>query len=274
VESNPGTGTVVVPEGRGAGTGSAEDKVSEECGRILPQVERVVWSTGQLLFSELWSTGHLSADIVVGGQDGDAGVSASEFQYTCSCSLPTRFLKTRMCRKQRFLLTVSPCFIAPMIPIPPELVILVTAAACHGAVAGVLASPSLQLGGDTCMAVEFKSAGLCQVQLDPPANFLSTPLGAVLRFTINAMFGQRSTTPAQQSTTTAPPSLPPVLPPTIIALQAQKDSGCSTLSTSAAGALGNGPIHPSTNPASFRSLLDSHRSVVAMFTSATYQRAG
>jgi hypothetical protein len=51
------------------------------------------------------------------------------------------------------------------------------------------------------------------VQLDLPANFLSTPLRAVLRFTINAMFGQRSTTPAQQPTTTAPPSLI-LLPPT------------------------------------------------------------
>ena len=88
------------------------------------------------------------------------------------------------------------------------------------------------------------------------------------------MFGQRSTTPAQQPITTAPPSSSsssllqsifnrstgPALAP---------DSGYSTPSTSTAGALGNGPIHPSTNPASFRSLLGSHRAVVAMFTSAT-----
>ena len=74
VESDPGTGTVLVLVlgGRGAAV-----KVSEECGRTLPQVERAVWSTGQLLFSELWSTGHLSADIVVGGEDGGRIVSAS-----------------------------------------------------------------------------------------------------------------------------------------------------------------------------------------------------
>lgn len=123
VESDPGTGTVVVPEGRDAG--SADDKLSEECGRILPQVERVVWSTGQLLFSELWSTGHLSADIVVGGEDGDAGVSASAFHRFNSDihvhAAPTRFLKAQMCRKPRFPLTVFPYFIASMIPIPLEL---------------------------------------------------------------------------------------------------------------------------------------------------------
>src|SRR6266702_2288871 len=42
-------------------------------------------------------------------------------------------------------------------------------------------------------------------------------------------------------------------------------SGYSTPSTSTVA----GAIHVSTNPASFRSLLDSHRTVVAMFTSAT-----
>jgi thiol-disulfide isomerase/thioredoxin len=41
------------------------------------------------------------------------------------------------------------------------------------------------------------------------------------------------------------------------------------LTSAAAGALGNDPIHPSTNPASFHSLLGSHRAVVAMFTFAT-----
>ena len=51
------------------------------------------------------------------------------------------------------------------------------------------------------------------------------------------------------------------------------DSGYSTPSTSAASAGAalsvSGPIHPSTNPSSFRSLLSTHRGVVAMFTSAT-----
>jgi hypothetical protein len=67
VESDPGTGgTLLVLVVRDA---DSADRVSEECGRTLSQVERAVWSTGQLLFSELWSTGHLSADIVVGGED-------------------------------------------------------------------------------------------------------------------------------------------------------------------------------------------------------------
>ena len=44
-----------------------------------------------------------------------------------------------------------------------------------------------------------------------------------------------------------------------------QDSGYSTPSSSAVA----GPIHVSTNLASFRSLLESHRAVVAMFTSAT-----
>jgi hypothetical protein len=47
-ESDPGTLFVLV--GRDA---DSDDKVSEECGRILSQVERVVWSTGQLLPRDL-----------------------------------------------------------------------------------------------------------------------------------------------------------------------------------------------------------------------------
>jgi thiol-disulfide isomerase/thioredoxin len=115
---------------------------------------------------------------------------------------------------------------------------------------------------------------------DLPADFLSTPLGAALRPTIDAMFGQRSTTtttttppvqPQQPTTTTAPPSSSSLLQAiSNRATGPPPDSGYSTPSTSAAaGALGNGPIHPSTNPASFHSLLGSHRAIVAMFTSAT-----
>ena len=44
-----------------------------------------------------------------------------------------------------------------------------------------------------------------------------------------------------------------------------RDSGYSTPSSSTVA----GAIHVSTNPASFRSLLESHRAVVAMFTSAS-----
>jgi thiol-disulfide isomerase/thioredoxin len=49
------------------------------------------------------------------------------------------------------------------------------------------------------------------------------------------------------------------------------DSGYGTPSTSGAAAAlsSSSPLHPSTNPSSFRSLLSTHRAVVAMFTSAT-----
>ena len=69
---------------------------------------------------------------------------------------------------------------------------------------------------------------ICAIIL--PADILSTPLGAALRPTIDAMFGQRSTTPAQQPITTAPPSSilhpppppPPSYSPSPIALQARR----------------------------------------------------
>ncbi|KAI0300183.1 PUL domain-containing protein [Russula brevipes] len=112
---------------------------------------------------------------------------------------------------------------------------------------------------------------------DLPSDFLSTPLGAALRPTIDAMFGPETpptTAPAQQLLPPAPTS--PLAPSTGASSLLQSisdratapDSGYSTRSTSAAGALAS-PIHASTNPASFRSLLGSHRAVVAMFTSAT-----
>ena len=71
-----------------------------------------------------------------------------------------------------------------------------------------------------------------------------------------------------------PPAAPPgqqpnpALAPSLlqgVADRATPAAGYSTPSTSTVA----GAIHVSTNPASFRSLLDSHRAVVAMFTSAT-----
>jgi len=95
---------------------------------------------------------------------------------------------------------------------------------------------------------------------DLPSDFLSTPFGAALRPTIDAMFRRPTgltppTGPAQQS---------PLLQGVADRATAL-NSGYSTPSTSTIA----GAIHVSTNPASFRSLLDSHRAVVAMFTSAT-----
>jgi thiol-disulfide isomerase/thioredoxin len=100
------------------------------------------------------------------------------------------------------------------------------------------------------------------------------------------MFG-RPTGPTGLTTTTTPPTQAqqPTTTPSTSLLQsisnratgsplaasgAAPDSGYSTPSTSAAAALSaSGPIHPSTNPSSFRSLLSTHRAVIAMFTSAT-----
>jgi len=101
---------------------------------------------------------------------------------------------------------------------------------------------------------------------DLPSDFLSTPFGAALRPTIDAMFRRPTglTPPAaagQQPSSTPASSLLQGVADRATA----RDSGYSTPSSSAVA----GAIHVSTNPASFRSLLESHRAVVAMFTSAT-----
>lgn len=105
---------------------------------------------------------------------------------------------------------------------------------------------------------------------DLPSDFLSTPFGAALRPTIDSMF--------RCPTGLTPPAVPgqqpnpgPASSPLLQAVAdratagAALDSGYSTPSTSTVA----GAIHVSTNPASFRSLLEAHRAVVAMFTSAT-----
>jgi len=67
VESNSGTGAALLLVLVSCDADS-DGKVSEECGRILFQVERVVWSIGQPLSSDLWSTGHLLADMAGGSR--------------------------------------------------------------------------------------------------------------------------------------------------------------------------------------------------------------
>ena len=92
------------------------------------------------------------------------------------------------------------------------------------------------------------------------------------------MFGRNSTPPiAQHPTTTAGSPSAPSLLQAVSARATAPDSGYGTPSpapsTNTTLSSGNPTtttaIHPSTNPASFRSLLGSHRAVVAMFTSAT-----
>ncbi|KAH9980190.1 PPPDE putative peptidase domain-containing protein [Lactifluus volemus] len=104
-----------------------------------------------------------------------------------------------------------------------------------------------------------------------PSDFLSTPFGAALRPTIDAMFNppgpplEQPYQPSSDRTTNTTANTPA---PTSL------DSGYSSSSSATPSTRGAtmtiaDPIHISTNPASFRNLLDSHRAVVAMFTSAT-----
>src|SRR6267154_293324 len=101
------------------------------------------------------------------------------------------------------------------------------------------------------------------------------------------MFGRPTGSTSPGTTTTPPTQLQqPITTPSTSLLQSVSnratgsplavsapapDSGYGTPSTSGAAAAlsSSSPLHPSTNPASFRSLLGTHRAVVAMFTSAT-----
>ncbi|KAG2123341.1 PPPDE putative peptidase domain-containing protein [Suillus cothurnatus] len=126
---------------------------------------------------------------------------------------------------------------------------------------------------------------------DLPSDFLSTPFGAALRPTIDAMFRGRAST----GVLTPPP--PSDIPMTIDSPNPALAS--SVLQAVAAGATSNSsgapsssrnylptpaptspptpiqssslttPVHIATNPSSFHNVLHTHRAVVAFFTSAT-----
>ena len=112
---------------------------------------------------------------------------------------------------------------------------------------------------------------------DLPSDFLSTPLGAALRPTIDSMFGPLPAMPAavQQGQPAMTPPGPSLLQSISDRVTGVPDSGYSSPgpSTNAQAAATPSPltgaIHALTNPASFRALLSSHRAVVAKFTSAT-----
>jgi desumoylating isopeptidase 1 len=121
---------------------------------------------------------------------------------------------------------------------------------------------------------------------DLPADFLSTPFGAALRPTIDAMFrrpvpgGTPVPTPAPQAAINASPN--PQLASSLLQAFANRatqpsPSPSTTPSQSRPSYQANGhpststvsaPIHACTNPASFNSLLATHRAVAAFFTSA------
>ncbi|THH06707.1 hypothetical protein EW146_g9529 [Bondarzewia mesenterica] len=110
---------------------------------------------------------------------------------------------------------------------------------------------------------------------DLPTDFLSTPFGAALRPTIDAMYRRPAApvpamTPPSAQTAEANPQLASALLQAIAERAASgapiaSGSGTGTPSTSTVTA----PIHVSTNLASFHSTLESHRAVVAFFTSST-----
>ncbi|KAI0248568.1 PPPDE putative peptidase domain-containing protein [Lactifluus subvellereus] len=111
---------------------------------------------------------------------------------------------------------------------------------------------------------------------DLPADFLSTPFGAALRPTIDAMFSPPTGSGSTQPTTSY--SLPQAASnrttnaaAAATARALASDSGYSSNSTPTPTPSNPNPnpIHVSTDPASFRRLLGAHRAVVAMFTSAT-----
>ncbi|KAL6301955.1 DUF862-domain-containing protein [Sparassis latifolia] len=118
---------------------------------------------------------------------------------------------------------------------------------------------------------------------DLPSDFLSTPFGAALRPTIDAMFrrptpGVVATPPTLQSSpvaTSAPISASPDPALTASLLQAVASQALSQTMSSAIPAPAQAtstltaPVHMCSNPSSMHSLLRSHRAVVAFFTSKT-----
>ncbi|KAK7056967.1 hypothetical protein VNI00_002685 [Paramarasmius palmivorus] len=111
---------------------------------------------------------------------------------------------------------------------------------------------------------------------DLPTDFLSTPFGAALRPTIDAMYRRPTpgTTPAQvpTPTPTAAPAMPnPELVGSIlqaVAAQAQQGSlpsSAPSASNQSTDSL-TSPLHPCNNSASFQSLIRSHKAVVACFS--------
>jgi thiol-disulfide isomerase/thioredoxin len=117
--------------------------------------------------------------------------------------------------------------------------------------------------------------------LDLPTDFLSTPFGAALRPTIDSMF-RRPTAGGVPSTAPPPVSNPDLASALLqgVASRATSNSTPSYLPTSAPTSSSAptptpatqtlaSPIHLSTNPSSFHSVLRTHRALVAFFTSTT-----
>lgn len=103
----------------------------------------------------------------------------------------------------------------------------------------------------------------CDVDL--PSDFLSTDFGRALRPTIDHMY-DRPTAVSAPSPSSSTPQVATSLLRSVTegaAASSRPDYPTSGLSSVVS------PIHVSTNLASFQSILESHRAVVAFFTSAT-----
>ncbi|KAK7002115.1 PPPDE putative peptidase domain-containing protein [Favolaschia claudopus] len=102
---------------------------------------------------------------------------------------------------------------------------------------------------------------------DLPTDFLSTPFGAALRPTIDNMY--RRPSPGVPAVAPPPPNQP-VAASLLQAVAAQAQAPPSNLPPAAAPLAATeslaGSLHPVTNSASFRTLLRTHRAVVALFT--------
>ncbi|KAJ8080411.1 hypothetical protein PM082_017244 [Marasmius tenuissimus] len=113
---------------------------------------------------------------------------------------------------------------------------------------------------------------------DLPTDFLSTPFGAALRPTIDAMFRRPTpgTTPAQIPTPTPAASSSQMANPELVgsilqavAAQAQQNNqGSPSIPSDPSRSAGSltSPLHQCANSASFNSLLKSHKAVVACFS--------
>ncbi|KAF8650336.1 hypothetical protein AX16_005277 [Volvariella volvacea WC 439] len=138
---------------------------------------------------------------------------------------------------------------------------------------------------DDC--ISFLTGGsIPQYIKDLPTDFLSTPFGASLRPSIDAMYRRPTNTPPP-ARPQAPSAVPGVSEAEVssmastllqaVAAQAQRPNGTVPSSSSAAARAQahaptdslTSPIHLTTNPTSFHALLKNHRAVVAFFTSKT-----
>ena len=98
---------------------------------------------------------------------------------------------------------------------------------------------------------------------------MSTPFGAAMRPTIDAMYRPPgpSTAPAATATNSTTPD--PQLASSILqAVASQAANGTAHTNGQSTNSL-TSPMHVITNPATFKNFLKTHRAVVAFFTSAT-----